>query len=189
MGVRGQRNNRSHSLYSEPPLPVEANEHKPKRKVDNTQHRELCLLAGKWLRQPGRITPPSCPFAAVELVTIESETPDVFGWNYWATVLIEVKVSRSDFFADRKKPFRIVPQNGVGDYRFYCCPNGMIKPDEVPPGWGLLYEFHGKIAVMKKAEQVEQKNVGAEMRMLASIIRREGIKPQLFDYKHKKSEL
>ncbi len=186
MGRRGHRDNPLHPLYHEPALDVEVSKRKQKRTVDNTRHRELCLLAGKWLRQPGRITPPSCPFAAVELVTIESENPDVFGWNYWATVLIEVKVSRSDFFADRKKPFRIVPQNGVGDYRFYCCPNGMIRSDEVPDGWGLLYEFHGKIAVMKEAERVEAKNTGAEMRMLASIFRREGIKPQLFDYRHKK---
>lgn len=29
----------------------------------------------------------------------------------------------------------------MGDYRYYCCPKGLIKPEELPLGWGLLYVF------------------------------------------------
>ena len=66
------------------------------------------------------------PYVAVELVTASQEIPDVFGWNYWATVLIEVKVSRSDFLADAKKSFRQQPEEGVGAFRYYCSPEGLI---------------------------------------------------------------
>mgnify|MGYP000844602050 CR=1 FL=1 len=51
---------------------------KQKRKRDDERHRDLCLLAGKWLRKPGMIHPATCPYVAVELVTATQETPDVF---------------------------------------------------------------------------------------------------------------
>ena len=84
----------------------------PKQPHDNSRHRELCRLAGKWLRKP-KFGSSYCPYVAVELVTANPETPDVFGWNYWATVLIEVKVSRSDFLADAKKSFRQQPEEDL----------------------------------------------------------------------------
>lgn len=157
------------------------------QKLVENKHYELCRIAAKWLRQPGRIDPPSCPFAAVELVTINQETPDVYGWNGWSTVLIEVKMSRSDFFADAKKWFRIHPEEGLGEQRFYCCPRGLIKPDEIPEKWGLLYFENGKIVLVKNAERQEA-DYRAERKLIFSIFRRENIKPQLFDYKQKKKE-
>lgn len=33
---------------------------------------------------------------------------------------------------------------GVGDFRYYMAPPGIIKPDELPKNWGLL-EVHSKI--------------------------------------------
>jgi hypothetical protein len=157
---------------------------KEKRQRNTDAHRELCLIAGKWLRKPGRIRPPSCPYVAVELCTQGCEIPDVFGWNYWTTVLIEVKVSRRDFLRDSKKEFRETTE-GIGRLRFYCCPSGLIDPDEIPIYWGLLYASNGQIEVVKNA--VAQNTDGhSELMILASIIRREGIKPQLFDYRNKK---
>lgn len=149
----------------------------------STQHRELCLLAAKWLRRPRRIGH-SCPYAVVELVTINPETPDVFGWNYWSTVLIEVKVSRSDFLADAKKSFRQQPEEGVGAFRYYCSPEGLITETDLPEKWGLLWEKDGVIAIVKSAER-QQQNAQGEITILASIMRREGVKPQLFDYRKK----
>ena len=155
---------------------------KPKQERSNDRHRELCLLAGKWLRKTGSFTQPSCPYVAVELVTSTQETPDVFGWNYWSTVLIEVKVSRSDFIADSKKYFRQYPNEGMGDYRYYCCPEGLIKPEELPDNWGLLYENDGVIRLIKKASY-QKANHLSERTIYGSIARREGIKPQLFYYR------
>jgi len=27
----------------------------------------------------------------------------------------------------------------MGNYRYYLCPEGLIQPDEVPAGWGLIW--------------------------------------------------
>lgn len=64
------------------------------------------------------------------------------GYSY----LIETKISRSDFLADAKKPFRQDATQGVGDYRYYACPEGLIKPDELPEKWGLINVPLGRAA-------------------------------------------
>lgn len=153
-----------------------------KRIRNNDEHSNLCVLAGNWLRQSGRISPPACKFTAVEMVSMNQETPDVFGFNSWVTVLIEVKVSRSDFFADRKKYFRIHPEIGMGGLRFYCCPEGLIKPEEIPENWGLLYEIDGKIKKIKDAKYQEN-DLKAALTFMYSILRREVPNPKLLNYK------
>lgn len=172
MGIRGHRPGDGYTA----PLPAA-----PKQLRENSRHRELCLLAAKWLRR-SKLTSPSCPYVAVELVTASQESPDVFGWNYWATVLIEVKVSRSDFLADAKKSFRQQPEEGVGAFRYYCSPEGLITEADLPDKWGLLWEKDGVITVIKDAER-QQQNAQGEITILASIMRREGVKGKLFDYR------
>lgn len=51
--------------------------------------------------------------------------------------MVETKISRSDFLADFKKQHR--QEGGVGNYRYYDCPIGLIKPEELPEKWGLIY--------------------------------------------------
>ena len=53
----------------------------------------------------------------------------------------EVKVTRSDFFADAAKETKHrALLNGSGPARFYyVCPEGLITPDECPPHAGLLF--------------------------------------------------
>lgn len=74
------------------------------------------------------------------------EIPDVIGWKNRLSYLVECKTSRSDFFRDKKKNFRkFNPNNeywnryGMGIYRYYFVPDGLIEPDEVPDNWGLVY--------------------------------------------------
>ena len=171
MGVRGKRS-KVKPIIEVPTL----------KKSKSNAHRKLCLLAGKWLRR-NNLRRPTCPYVAVELATANQETPDVFGWNYWTSVLIEVKVSRSDFLADKRKPFRLFPEEGLGEYRYYCCPDGLIKPEEVPHYWGLIYEKGGVISMIKEAER-QPANHRAELTICTSIMRREGIGNKLFDYKN-----
>lgn len=177
----GRKGRRPGAIDSAPTFPA------PRRPRDNSRHRELCLLAAKWLWR-SKLTSPSCPYVAVELVTASQESPDVFGWNYWATVLIEVKVSRSDFLADAKKSFRQQPEEGVGAFRYYCSPEGLITEADLPDKWGLLWEKDGVITVVKSAER-QQQNAQGEITILASIMRREGVKPRIFDYKKEKTEI
>ncbi|EEO7295542.1 hypothetical protein G6599_004807, partial [Salmonella enterica] len=49
----------------------------------------------------------------------------------------EVKVSRSDFLRDKHKPHR--QRGGLGDYRYYMCPEGIINISDLPDRWGLLW--------------------------------------------------
>jgi len=97
-------------------------------------HRDLIDSAYRW------VLGKSCGFAFKELRSIENECADVIGFGSWShSILIEVKVSRSDFHADKRKPFRIDPKKGMGRYRFYCCPTNMLKVSDLPDNWGLIY--------------------------------------------------
>ncbi|MCF2487503.1 hypothetical protein [Dyadobacter sp. CY347] len=97
-------------------------------------HRDLVKSAYNWVLKK------SCGFAFKELKSFEAECADVIGFGAWNhSILIECKVSRSDLFADRKKPFRIEPGKGVGRYRFYCCRTSLLKVSDLPEQWGLIY--------------------------------------------------
>lgn len=100
-------------------------------------HKEVVQIAYQWVLKSG-----GCGVAFKELNSLacNGEYPDVLGVMGWGkSVLIEVKVSRSDFCADKKKSFRKNPELGMGTFRYYCCPEGLIKPTELPDGWGLIY--------------------------------------------------
>ena len=139
-------------------------------------HDRLVFIANKWLRKHSKnIDIPNCPITAADLSTATSsgEKPDVIGWCYWASVLIEVKVSRADFLRDKNKPFRVLEDMGMGQFRYYCTPKGLIKPDEIPNGWGLLYcGANNQIEVIQMAERKES-NLVCERTVLLSIIRRQ----------------
>ncbi|MHC8347737.1 hypothetical protein [Pseudomonas sp. RT6P73] len=109
------------------------------------EHNKLTKLGASWFRKNG--------FGVVttELTSARSrEQPDVIAFRSSCSAMIEVKVSRSDFFADRKKPER--EAGGVGIYRFYLCPDGLIKPEELPPRWGLLYAKGRTIVAIVKPQ-------------------------------------
>lgn len=71
------------------------------------------------------------------------ERPDALLFNSGGTYLIETKVTRTDFLNDAKKKFRADPTKGVGRYRYYACPEGLIAPEELPDRWGLIYVRDG----------------------------------------------
>jgi hypothetical protein len=96
-------------------------------------HAQLVEKAVRWLRAY------RCGVVLSEQACASGEMPDAIGWKRAChSVLVECKVSRSDFLADRDKPFRRKPQNGVGCERFYLTPAGLIREEELPAGWGLL---------------------------------------------------
>lgn len=78
--------------------------------------------------------------------------PDAIGFRAASrlteTVVVEVKCSRADFLADAKKPHR-ADGEGMGLYRYFMCPEGLIRPHEVPGRWGLLWvSARGKVTPM-----------------------------------------
>lgn len=66
------------------------------------------------------------------------EIVDVAAYRAGVMINIEAKATRSDFLKDKTKPHRKHPERGVGHYRFYIAPVGLISPEELPPRWGLL---------------------------------------------------
>lgn len=108
-------------------------------------HSELCKLACDWLKRSASRGGHGCKVAIDECRTGWSgEVPDAIGFRYTGavnsledgTVLVECKVSRSDFLADANKPHRIA--GGVGNWRYYMAPEGVIRLDDVPQKWGLI---------------------------------------------------
>ena len=98
------------------------------------QHRSLCLIGERFLRRELRV-----PVTAIEVKSTLREVPDVFGASSLSTFILEAKASRSDFIVDIDKPFRKNMENGVGDYRYYICPESLIDVSELPDKWGLIW--------------------------------------------------
>jgi len=106
----------------------------------SAHHKHLVSQGAKWLKQRG------FSVVATEITAAGSrEQPDVVGFRAACSVIIEVKVSRADFLADAKKQSRTIHSAGLGNYRFYLCPDGLIHPSELPSKWGLLYACGTKI--------------------------------------------
>jgi hypothetical protein len=98
------------------------------------RHAQLVARAAEWLRLKY-----GCGIVLSEQYCGTGEVPDVIGWKASCqSVLVECKVSRSDFLADAHKACRLRPQEGLGSKRLYMAPVGMIAADELPKHWGLL---------------------------------------------------
>jgi hypothetical protein len=116
------------------------------------------------------------------MVSDAMETPDVIGWHAtikkggkdiaYGTILIECKASRSDFLADKKKAFRRNANYGMGDYRFFLAPRGIITVQDLPDGWGLLEASpSGRIKIIAEGSRFEA-NKPNEITLLISAVRR-----------------
>lgn len=153
--------------------------------IEKPTHKELIEIAYKWV-----LNNTSCGFAFKELVSqTTNEIADVIGFGSGGhSVMIEVKVSRSDFLQDKKKSFRHKPENGMGSQRFYLCPTDLIKVTDLPEGWGLIYvndkmkarcvfsPYKGNIGERNK---VLKKNLLAEHGLMYSALRRLTLKGRL----------
>lgn len=122
----------------------------PKTSSKKEEHQNLCEIAAKWLQrgtnyQRAHLSGPACTSSFVELKTYarHGETVDSIGfrrdYSETTSILVEAKTSISDFKADAKKPFRVDPDTGVGNYRYYICPEGLITVDMLPLKWGLIW--------------------------------------------------
>jgi len=143
-------------------------------------HDELVTKAEKWLRNTC-----GCGVVFAEFKASTNEIPDVLGWKWNYSILVECKTSRSDFLADKKKPFRKLPESGMGNYRFFLTPENLVTVKDLPQNWGLLYSTKRGIKVVHGAERKVKKggvpncftyhqeaNIQAEKSMLISACRR-----------------
>lgn len=150
-------------------------------------HRELCKLAARHLRKKGIKRNGKCQYVVCELA-LAGESPDAFGFGGSYTQLIEVKISRADFLSDKKKFWREKPDLGIGTYRSYLCPHGIINKEDLPEKWGLLWVDEDENIIEIVSPQAQECNHFCEMQLAASLLRRNGITPKIFDYKKYKYE-
>lgn len=132
-------------------------------------HAKLVDLAVRWLRRY------RCGVVLSEQACVSGEMPDAIGWKRTChSVLVECKASRADFLADREKPFRRKPEAGVGCERYYLAPRKLIRPDEVPAGWGLLEVNGREVERVKSAAKNLRtgEGFGYEMNLLLASLRR-----------------
>nr|WP_297167550.1 hypothetical protein [uncultured Dysgonomonas sp.] len=153
---------------------------------EEIQHNELCQIAAKLIKRHG-IGWRKPKYIVVEIELAGFEQPDIYCFGGERSIMIEVKVSRSDFLADKKKWHRQHPENGVGECRYYLCPYQLISVDELPEKWGLLYYKDNKIEVIKNPER-QQSNTHSELAIVSSVLRREGFYNKIFSYKNYKSQ-
>lgn len=155
--------------------------------ASNSLHYELCCKGATWIRQRNNAEPRRTPYAlsVVEIVCYGAEHPDIYATNGCESAVIEVKTSHTDFLADQKKLSRTNPEYTMGDYRYYLCPEGVIKPEELPESWGLLYYRDGKIRKIVQARQQSGNRI-FDIFVLSSILRREGIWSKTLNYRNVK---
>ncbi|WP_010323648.1 hypothetical protein [Marinobacterium stanieri] len=166
-------------------------------------HDALSGLASKWLKRSYSANGPGCHVGLVEVGGLfGGERADAWGYRWGhrgGSVLVEVKTSRSDFLADAKKPHRNGEKLGMGLYRYYLCPEGIIQPDELPDGWGLLWvnkRGHikpkaGHVLLLKSWKTMSELepwqhevNVKGEMELMAHLLARLG-DPQELNKKYR----
>jgi hypothetical protein len=136
----------------------------------NVQHSTLVAIGVRWLSR-------QCPVVLYEFSTPADENPDVIGWIPGAdSFLIECKLTRADFLRDGGKVVRKNPRAGMGKRRYYLCPPDVIQVKDLPPKWGLLWVSRGQVTVKREARGHPERNLGAEVKFLSSMLRRTQIR-------------
>lgn len=100
---------------------------------------------------------------------------DLWAMNLWPSnrflkVAYEIKVSRADFARELQKPDKRREAESVSNECYFATPVGLVRPDEVPEGWGLIELTKGGMRIKKRAMQREVKELS--MGFVASIARR-----------------
>jgi len=132
-------------------------------------HAQLVERAVRWLRSY------RCGVVLSEQACVSGEMPDAIGWKKAShSVLVECKVSRADFLADRDKPFRLKPEKGVGSERFYLTPPDLVRVEQLPVGWGLLQCRRDRVEMIQPSAKNLRTAVGFryEMNLLLASLRR-----------------
>jgi hypothetical protein len=137
----------------------------------------LVRQAKKWLENShgGKF---ACGVVLAEFRCTLSEIPDVIGFNNHRSNLIECKVSREDFKADRYKVHRH-RYYGLGNYRYYFTLPHVACAEDIDNGWGLLYATDKKVTLIKESELFNDGVKEKEWSIMYSIMRRLNLRGRL----------
>lgn len=118
-------------------------------------HFELCKITAQRFANDKTM-------ALYEVTMLGIERPDVLVFDSSAhTDLYEIKMSRSDFLADKYKLARKHPQ--FGDKRYYVCYGDFIKPEELPEGWGLYHYKNNKFYKIKDSRYFNKGSAASDI--------------------------
>ena len=132
-------------------LPLEL-EPTPAVRTGPLTHADLVKLAERWLSGTRK-----CAIIATERRCWQrSESPDAIGWTpHGQSILVECKASLEDFRADLRKPHR--ERVGMGVERWYLAADGVLSPESIPAGWGLITIRNGRVRrIVHAPPRVEQ---------------------------------
>lgn len=91
-------------------------------------------------------------------------------------VAYEIKISRSDFAREIKRPEKRAFAESIADECFFATPAGLLRVDEVPDGWGLVEANKAGLRVVKHPLQ---RQPGPWPRAFVAMIARRVADPQL----------
>lgn len=121
-------------------------------------HAELVQRAAAWLRGSMR-----CEVVVTEQPRVMlREVPDAIGFTVRHCHVVECKTSISDLYAESRKS-HARHKESMGDFRWIMAPPGVVRPDQVPEGHGLL-EPRGSIVRRVVDAPRRQKNALAARR-------------------------
>ena len=145
--------------------------------MSKSLHRQLCEIGAKFLKRSASKNGHGCHFAIIE-PSVYGENPDVFGVRHGTiskhkigdtvhvygydvgTVVLEAKTSRPDFLRDRAKSHKATDEMGLGRWRYYICPENLIKVEDLPPKYGLIWVTKGgQVKVIAGALAVKKRTV------------------------------
>lgn len=97
-------------------------------------HKKLTELAKFWLKSSKQCNPVFAEQGSANF----SEMPDAIGFKTDSCIVVECKTSKSDLYADRKKPFR--ESGGLGNLRYYFLTEELYKECKNFDfrGWGIV---------------------------------------------------
>lgn len=123
-------------------------------------HHSLGARLALYLQTKSKMTWENIVFYHPELRmsgrTWDSVRPDVFACNVSLNAdnahpeIYEVKVSRADFLSDMANPKKGQGYAELAEAVYFCTPQGLVAPEELPPGVGLLWETSPGCFVLKK---------------------------------------
>jgi len=134
-------------------------------------HADLVRRGAYWLftRKKKR-----CSVVVTEIASNAFEEPDVLGWYGGAAILLECKATRRDFLGDFKKRHRHASEQGVGYYRSYFVPKGLVAVKELPKRWGLIEVSGRRVRIVRNSMPFYKRNQIGESAILLSCLKRIG---------------
>ena len=146
------------------------------------KHRELCNIGTRYIKEIGLIQGNKPRFVTLGLEYGGYEMPTIFAFGDCPSQTVRVKVSRGDLLRDIEKISNINPAELVGEKRFYLCPEGIMEDINLPDNWGLLIYSDKGIEIAHDPGILFVADKIAESRVIQGIMKREGIKSQIFNY-------